>query len=119
MSTAANSIRVIHERDDKDDVLEQARSEIVKADRVVFLGFGYHSTNMQRIGCKMTGGNLKPGGQAWGTFQGLSNTTQGSLKTARLRPISHRQWRDLTPQQRAEQSPDIWTFLQYELDLAS
>lgn len=46
---AADSIRVIHEAEDNDPVLIEARRLIDGAEAVVFLGFGYHEQNVRRL----------------------------------------------------------------------
>lgn len=47
---AAAGIRVIHEGDlDGSQEFEQARKVIGDAQRAIFLGFGYHETNMKRL----------------------------------------------------------------------
>lgn len=48
--TAAESIKVIGEATPTDAVFAQARGALSAAERVYFLGFGYHPTNLGRLG---------------------------------------------------------------------
>jgi hypothetical protein len=47
---ASNSIRVIPEQRDDDKAFVKAKSYLSDADRVCFLGFGFDSTNVRRLG---------------------------------------------------------------------
>ena len=46
---AAAGIRIIHEQLPRDKEFEKARAQIASADRIVFLGFGYDETNLNRL----------------------------------------------------------------------
>lgn len=47
--TARNSITVIHESEDETPELVTARKWIKESQRLIFLGFGYHETNVKRL----------------------------------------------------------------------
>jgi len=47
---AASAIQVISEKDPNADVFSRAKGLVSGAEEIVCLGFGYHSTNMERIG---------------------------------------------------------------------
>ena len=49
-AAAAGSIRVVHEADTEDLGFIQAREWLSAAQRVVFVGFGYHDANMKKLG---------------------------------------------------------------------
>jgi hypothetical protein len=46
---ATDGIRLIGEMGSKNPLYDAAHSLIAKADSIVFLGFGYHSENMERL----------------------------------------------------------------------
>ena len=52
LTLAAEHISIIHEDRDDSETLTQARDLIQNAKRVCFLGFGYHPTNVRRLGIK-------------------------------------------------------------------
>ena len=54
LSTAAEGIRILHEGADGDDPFVLARHLIEQAAQVIFLGFGYHPVNMQRLALQYT-----------------------------------------------------------------
>jgi len=47
--TARSSIKVIHEGTDESEEFKQAHELITKAQKLYFLGFGYHPTNLRRL----------------------------------------------------------------------
>ena len=47
---ASRNIEIIHESEDDTPLLEQARRLIQDATQIRFLGFGYHETNLRRLG---------------------------------------------------------------------
>lgn len=49
INQAAASIKILHENPDHTPELVQARNEIQDADKVLFLGFGFHTINVQRL----------------------------------------------------------------------
>ena len=49
MKTATDGIRVIHEDIDDDPVFKEAHELLRKAECVIFLGFGYHPKNVERL----------------------------------------------------------------------
>ncbi|ATC65860.1 hypothetical protein CMV30_18970 [Nibricoccus aquaticus] len=46
---SAKSIKIIHEHNDDSPELGLARAELMAAERVCFLGFGFHPTNVRRL----------------------------------------------------------------------
>jgi len=64
---ASTSIRIVHEMDD--DSFQDAHAVLRDAEQVVFLGFGYSATNLQRL--NVTGVN--PGAHIYGTAVQLTN----------------------------------------------
>jgi hypothetical protein len=69
---ASQSIKIIHEDIDNTAEFERARSLIQGAQRLFFLGFGYHPKNLQRLGFVLG----RPAGAGWpyvsGTWQGMT-----------------------------------------------
>lgn len=74
--SAKNSIKVLHEADESSAEFERARELIVAADRVFFFGFGFHRSNLTRLGLK----GIKPSGPVGGTARGLSYDTKTKTK---------------------------------------
>jgi hypothetical protein len=75
---AANGIKVIHEEVPSDTTLKDARSILVKTERIIFLGFGYGSTNLQRLGFN---NDFKyPGKLIYGTCYGYTELERDHLK---------------------------------------
>jgi hypothetical protein len=73
---AADQIRIIHQADEtRDEGLHRARAVLSVAKRVVFLGFGYHPTNLRRLGLNMTmDGAPELLGSAYGLLDGERQT---------------------------------------------
>ena len=46
---SANQIRIMSERHEENPAIEQAHDLLRKAERVIFLGFGYDQTNLERL----------------------------------------------------------------------
>jgi hypothetical protein len=67
MATAAKYIKIIHDSENKSEY-EEAMKLISEAQRVYFLGFGYHPTNLERLGIN----GKKSGRIIGGTAMGLS-----------------------------------------------
>jgi hypothetical protein len=68
VSAARDSIIVLHEADQNSLEFERARRLIAAAQQVYFLGFGFHRTNLERLGM----GQIGPQNPSRGTIQGLS-----------------------------------------------
>jgi hypothetical protein len=48
---SSEGIKIIHEEHAEDDpAFKQARGLLGKADKIIFLGFGYHDQNLKRLG---------------------------------------------------------------------
>ena len=71
-TAAAGSIRVVHEADTEDVGFIQAREWISAAQRVVFVGFGYHDANMRKLGF-----------EGWHTTAHYDRTVAGTHKGIR------------------------------------
>jgi hypothetical protein len=75
---AASQIKIIHEASERDSPFSEARDLIAKADRLYFLGFGYHPINMQRLAIPFGKlGEL----QVHGSGFGLSPARKHALET--------------------------------------
>jgi len=71
---AADQIRVISEADsEKDTRLLEAQRLLSEAERVIFLGFGYHATNLTRLNV----GTLK--GKTYGSSTGFTRAEAGEI----------------------------------------
>jgi hypothetical protein len=66
---AAESLKILHETMRDTSEFEEARGLIQQAQRVHFLGFGFHDANLERLGME---GEYDPGVFS-GTVRGLSN----------------------------------------------
>jgi hypothetical protein len=62
----------------------QAHKMIADADRIMFLGFGYHPTNIVRL---KIADNLKPNADLWGTAYGLTPSEKFFLVLEQFRPF--------------------------------
>jgi hypothetical protein len=62
---AAAGITIIHEANDGDANFERARGYLAEAQRICFLGFGYHKTNIRRLRISKYSGHI------YGTTKGL------------------------------------------------
>lgn len=84
LAISAKGIRVIHEDVDvkTDQSFRHAHELIAIAQRVIFLGFGYHKTNLDRIL------------DAFHSKQSVCGTCYG-LKHAEIRTLEHKIFRDL------------------------
>ena len=81
----SKNINIIHENIEKNEEFDQAHQLINEAERIYFLGFGYHPTNLARLI-----GNLSPrinkeiGGTTFGMSLSAKNTAMN--KIARFKP---------------------------------
>lgn len=48
--TGAAGIKILHEAEDGDETFEKAREILCRSQIICFLGFGYHPTNIRRLG---------------------------------------------------------------------
>ena len=69
---AAQQISIIHEAEDASKEFEEARKLLIEAKNIYILGFGYHETNLKRLGLKSIQSGSK---NIRGTILGLSPTT--------------------------------------------
>lgn len=70
---AAEGIHVIHEHVPPTDSLAEARSRVAKASCLVFLGFGYHRVNLERLG-------VAPRENGFGTFGSAYGLTRVEMQ---------------------------------------
>ncbi len=66
---AAQYVRIVHEPDPNDQPFADAREALCEAERVVFLGFGYGQTNMERLQLAKC---VRPGPKLYGTAMGFT-----------------------------------------------
>ena len=78
LSIAAANIKIIHEdiKDGRDKEFERAKTLINEAERVLFMGFGYNGTNMERLGIAGIGAN-----KAFGTCVGMGNHEKSAARS--------------------------------------
>lgn len=67
ISEAARMIKVVHQDIGRDREFGRARAMIDKAERIIFLGFGWHDENLERLGLK----DLDVTRPMWGSTLGL------------------------------------------------
>jgi len=67
VGVAARGIRIVHEKVEDDPVFREAKQRLVDAKVICFLGFGYHSLNLERLGISQ----LRSDRTVCGTVQGL------------------------------------------------
>jgi len=80
VSKAAEQIRIIHEADaDADPSFRLARELFDKADRICFLGFGYHETNIIRLKLPLMGTSNQFFGSCYGMSSGEKITARALL----------------------------------------
>jgi hypothetical protein len=75
---AARSIKIIHIANPKSDSFRKAKASLRKAARIYFLGFGYDSTNMERLGFRK-GAKPRYSGQVFLDSHGLNGTARKEL----------------------------------------
>ena len=81
---AAANIKIIHEdiKDGRDKDFDKAKDLLQKADRILFMGFGYNATNLMRLGIASL-----PESKSFGTCVGLGQrekTVASSLSNGRI-----------------------------------
>jgi hypothetical protein len=79
---ARERIKIIHEEIKKDPEFEHARQAMINAHRIIYLGFGYHPVNVQRIATYFTGRRVT---HVFGSAFGLTKIEQASV----LKRLSH------------------------------
>lgn len=67
--SGALGIRIIHEEDAVTSEFEQARAKLKEAERIFLLGFGFHKTNLHRLGIKELCESRRP--LVLGTHKGI------------------------------------------------
>jgi len=96
---AAQNIKIIHEGTADTPEFTQARNILLNSTQVLFLGFGYHPTNLKRLGI----GTLKPKhNNVMGTSYGLSY--ERIINIGELFPELTEGYGNLVPK-------DVYTFL--------
>ena len=84
---ASRGIKIIHENIDGDKEFEEARKLLRLADKIYFLGFGYHPTNWVRLGmkdyCESISIPTGPWSEIAGTGFGLSRQVKEEIEKVR------------------------------------
>lgn len=81
---SANDIHIISEEISKYAEFTQAHQMIAKADRVIFLGFGYHPINVRRL---QFDEHLKAEADLWGTAYGYTESERQCLILEQFKPF--------------------------------
>ena len=120
--TATETIKILHEgtRDDVQGNLERAKEWLNWADRVVFLGFGFHEDNVERLGLGTT---LRKNQQIYGTCHGLDHTRKSKVEYCTQWAVRPDQARGGVPPRCAIRFPDkkeakCYEFLHGYVDLS-
>lgn len=81
LKNRAKNIKIIHDQDvDSDPQLKEAHEEIMSAQKVIFLGFGYHPINMQRLGFKKDESLVNPNyNRVFGTTKGFTSLEKRAI----------------------------------------
>jgi hypothetical protein len=74
---AANQIKILHEADESSPEFERARQVLSVADQIYVLGFGYHPTNIRRLGLVKGATSVEP----VGTWVGLTRAERASINS--------------------------------------
>jgi hypothetical protein len=85
ISVAAANIKIIHEdiRDGRDKEFERAKALIKAASRILFMGFGYNPTNMERLGLVDLVERKRSGAcQVFGTCVGMGDYERSTAYAA-------------------------------------
>jgi len=77
---AAQGIRVIHEGQRNDGVFARATALIRSAERVIFLGFGYHDANLMRLNLKLDNEHQEILGTCYGFTERERSEIDGKFK---------------------------------------
>ncbi|MBS0630517.1 MAG: hypothetical protein JSS11_01280 [Verrucomicrobia bacterium] len=77
--TSANNIKIIHEQNEGTEVFKQAHAALNRAARIVFLGFGFHATNVRRL---LAGGwlDLKQRGMIYASSHGMIHAERQAVE---------------------------------------
>ena len=83
---ARDNIKIIHESSDEGTEFDQARQLLAGAERIYFLGFGYHETNLRRLRINDLCNPDDPIREICGTVYGLSHQKREMLKKYKQTP---------------------------------
>ncbi len=108
VSYAATTIKVLHETEMSSTEFERARGLISHAKCVYFLGFGFHHSNLQRLGAEQ----LTPREFVGGTAVNLSRDT--IVKAAPLKLFGHNR----LPKAPPFQKKDIYDYLYHNVSFS-
>lgn len=75
---AIESIRIIHE-DIREEHTELIRGIVQDATMIIFLGFGYHKMNLDRLGIPELNERQDDGNRLWGTAYGLTRNEKNEI----------------------------------------
>lgn len=71
VDAAALQIKILHESDDDSPELRRAHEFLRSSQRIIFLGFGYHETNVRRLNLRET---IKGGAEVYGSMYGFTGS---------------------------------------------
>jgi hypothetical protein len=74
---AASRIKIIHEGFDNAPQFEQAKGILSRSEVICFLGFGYHATNVKRLGFQSKESYKQA--EIMGTSKGLTDAERGHV----------------------------------------
>lgn len=94
VATAREAMRVIHEDPGDDPLLAEAAVAINAAERVLFLGFGYHRMNVERLGLDIDRKRAYLGGTAFELKDREKQAIKEELFKGRI-DLGHFDWRVL------------------------
>lgn len=73
---AAADIRIMPEQISDSELFESARAQLARAERIYFIGFGFHETNVRRL--KLTAVNVDS--DVWGSALGMTGEEMGEAQ---------------------------------------
>ena len=76
LTLAAGEVRIIHEQNAESEAFLYARATLYNAEQIVFLGFGYDQTNLERLKVR----SIPVGAHIYGTAFGLSDIERASVE---------------------------------------
>lgn len=80
INIAASGIKIISENMDNTPDFQMARRCLQQAERIFFFGFGYHPTNLRRLGLASNLNARPVTGYISGTWQGMTPTERDKLE---------------------------------------
>jgi len=110
----AKSIKVIHEGGAANDPdFKRAHDLISSAQRLVFLGFGYHPTNLTRL---LQNTTFEPRLEVFGSLKGFTPLEANGV-AARINAFTKKSFNDPPIRSEGDLEMDIKAFLRHRVDL--